>query len=144
LRGQTEFLATLHCAMRITEPTAEPWPITWLEADVKHASGGRFPCRCLPPPRNETAAHRPRLNLIDTARDQHGSGRYKTDRHLAEDRRSFYHPCFAARFGGVSGGKEIQGWRDSSHTAMFGAGKLGSAKLPMATLTYPGKPVFSQ
>jgi hypothetical protein len=30
----------------------------------------------------------------------------------------FYHPCFATRLGGVSGGKEIQGWRDSSHTAM--------------------------
>ena len=49
--------------------------------------------------------------MIDAARDQHGSGRYKTDGHLAEDRRSFYHPCFAARFGGVSGGKETQGWR---------------------------------
>ena len=55
-----------------------------------------------------------------------------------------YHPCFAARFGGVSGGSETQGWRDSSHTAMVGAGKFGSAKLPMATLTYPGKPVLSQ
>src|SRR3974390_812341 len=55
-----------------------------------------------------------------------------------------YHPCFAARFGGLSGGSETHGWRDSSHTAMFGAGKLGSAKLPMATLTYPGKPVLSQ
>ena len=55
-----------------------------------------------------------------------------------------YHPCFAMRLGGVSSGRETQGWRDSSHTAMFGAGKLGSAKLPMATLTYPGKPVFSQ
>jgi hypothetical protein len=29
---------------------------------------------------------------------------------------------------------------DSSHTAMVGAGKFGSAKLPMATATYPGKP----
>src|SRR3974377_209460 len=48
------------------------------------------------------------------------------------------------RLGGVSSGRETQGWRDSSHTAMFGAGKLGSAKLPMGTLTYPGKPVFSQ
>jgi hypothetical protein len=27
---------------------------------------------------------------------------------------------------------------------MVGAGKLGSAKLPMATATYPGKPSFSQ
>jgi hypothetical protein len=45
--------------------------------------------------------------------------------------------------GGVSGGKETQGWRDSSHTAMVGAGKFGSAKLPMATVTYPGKPSFS-
>ena len=54
-------------------------------------------------------------------------------------RRLFYHPCFTARLGGVSGGKETQGWRDSSHTAMVGAGKFGSAKLPMATATYPGK-----
>jgi hypothetical protein len=43
------------------------------------------------------------------------------------------HACFAARLGGVSGGKENQGWRDSSHTAMVGAGKFGSAKLPIAT-----------
>jgi hypothetical protein len=55
-----------------------------------------------------------------------------------------YHPCLATRLGGVSGGREIQGWRDSSHTAMVGAGKFGSAKLPMATATYPGKPSFSQ
>ena len=55
-------------------------------------------------------------------------------------RRLFYQPCFATRLGGVSGGRETQGWRDSSHTAMVGAGKLGSAKLPMATATYPGKP----
>src|SRR6516164_1359808 len=53
-------------------------------------------------------------------------------------------PCFATRLGGVSGGKETQGWRDSSHTAMVGAGKFGSAKLPMATATYPGKPSLSQ
>jgi hypothetical protein len=51
----------------------------------------------------------------------------------------FYHPCLATRLGGVSGGKEIQGWRDSSQTATVGAGKFGSAKLPMATATYPGK-----
>jgi hypothetical protein len=56
----------------------------------------------------------------------------------------FYQPCFATRLGGVSGGKETQGWRDSSHTAMVGAGKFGSAKLPMATATYPGKPSLSQ
>jgi hypothetical protein len=55
-----------------------------------------------------------------------------------------FHPCFATRLGGVSGGKETQGWRDSSHTAMVGAGKFGSAKLPMATATYPGKPSLSQ
>jgi hypothetical protein len=54
------------------------------------------------------------------------------------------HACFAARLGGVSGGKENQGWRDSSHTAMVGAGKFGSAKLPIATATTPGKPSFSQ
>src|SRR5262245_53694368 len=63
---------------------------------------------------------------------------------LAEDRRRLFHPCFATRLGGVSGGKESQGWRDSSHTAMVGAGKFGSAKLPMATATYPGKPSPSQ
>jgi len=56
----------------------------------------------------------------------------------------FYHPCFATRLGGVSVGKETQGWRDSSHTPMVGAGKSGSAKLPMATAMYPGKPSFSQ
>jgi hypothetical protein len=59
-------------------------------------------------------------------------------------RRLFYHPCFATRLGGVSGGKETQGWRDSSHTAMVGVGKFGSAKLPMATAMYPGKPSLSQ
>ena len=59
-------------------------------------------------------------------------------------RRSFYHTCFARRLGGVSGGRETQGWRDSSHTPMVGAGKFGSAKLPMATATYPGKPSPSQ
>jgi hypothetical protein len=48
------------------------------------------------------------------------------------------------RLGGVSGGKETQGWRDSSHTPIVGAGKFGSAKLPMATATYPGKPSPSQ
>jgi hypothetical protein len=56
----------------------------------------------------------------------------------------FYHPCFFIRLGATSGGKETQGWRDSSHTAMVGAGKFGSAKLPMATATYPGKPSLSQ
>src|SRR5262249_2026810 len=68
----------------------------------------------------------------------------EANRHLAEDRRLLFHPCFATRLGGVSGGKETQGWRDSSHTAMLGAGKFGSAKLPMATATYPGKPSPSQ
>jgi hypothetical protein len=33
----------------------------------------------------------------------------KADRHRAEDRRLFYHPCFATRLGGVLGGKETQG-----------------------------------
>jgi hypothetical protein len=54
------------------------------------------------------------------------------------------YPCFLARFGGVSGGNKTQGCRVSSHTAMAGAGKFGSAKLPMATVTCPGKPSFSQ
>jgi hypothetical protein len=56
--------------------------------------------------------------------------------------RLFYHACFATRLGGVSG--ETQGWRDSSHTAMVGGGKFGSAKAPIATATYPGKPSPSQ
>jgi hypothetical protein len=43
-----------------------------------------------------------------------------------------FHPCFATRLGGVSDGKETQGWRDSSHTAIVGAGKFGSAKLHLA------------
>jgi hypothetical protein len=64
----------------------------------------------------------------------------EANRHLEEDRRRLFHPCFATRLGGVSGGKESQAWHDSSHTAMVGAGKFGSAKLPMATATYPGKP----
>jgi hypothetical protein len=55
-----------------------------------------------------------------------------------------FQPCFATRFAGVSGGNATQGWRDSSHTAMVGAGNFGSAKLPMATATYPGKPLPSQ
>src|SRR5215469_12642014 len=66
------------------------------------------------------------------------SDRDKADGCLEEDRCFFYHPCFAMRLGGVSGGKDTQGWRDSSHTTMVGAGKFGSAKLPMATATYPG------
>src|ERR1700730_5597424 len=41
-----------------------------------------------------------------------------------QDRRLFYHPCFATRLGGVSGGKESQGWRDSSHTAMVRRGEI--------------------
>src|SRR5262245_38718072 len=63
---------------------------------------------------------------------------------LAKDLGWLFHPCFATRLGGVSGGRETQGWRDSSHTLMVGAGKFGSAKLPMATATYPGKPSPSQ
>src|SRR5258708_26320428 len=63
---------------------------------------------------------------------------------LAQDRRWLFHPCFATRLGGVSGGRETQGWRDSSHTLMVGARQFGSAKLPMATATYPGKPSPSQ
>jgi hypothetical protein len=54
------------------------------------------------------------------------------------------HPCFAECFGGMSGGKLTHGWRDSSHTARVGPGKLGSAKLPIATLTSPRNPAFSQ
>jgi hypothetical protein len=45
---------------------------------------------------------------------------------------------------GVSGGNETQRWHDSSHTETVGAGKFGSAKFPMATMTYPGKLSLSQ
>jgi DNA (cytosine-5)-methyltransferase 1 len=38
-------------------------------------------------------------------------------------------------------GGGTQGWRDSSHTDTVGAGKVGSARVPMATATRPGKPV---
>jgi hypothetical protein len=69
---------------------------------------------------------------------------YDPKRTSAEDRCFVHHPCFAMRLGGVSGGKDTQGWRDSSHTPMVGAGKFGSAKLPIATATYPGKPSPSQ
>ena len=55
-----------------------------------------------------------------------------------------YQPCLVVRLGGVSGGNATQGWRDSSHTAMVGAGKFGSAKLPTATATNPGKCSLSQ
>ncbi len=68
----------------------------------------------------------------------------QADRRQSVDRRAFDHPCFAMRLGGVSGGNETQGWRDSSQTAMVGPGKFGSPKLPMATATYPGKPSLSQ
>src|SRR5262249_11544046 len=68
-----------------------------------------------------------------TARDL-----YRCDTHAAGTR------TVSEACPGVSGGKESQGWRDSSHTAMVGAGKFGSAKLPMATATYPGKPSPSQ
>src|SRR5512139_1180453 len=44
------------------------------------------------------------------------------------------YPCFATRLGGMSGSKDTQGWRDSSHTAMAGGGKVGSAKLPTVTV----------
>ncbi len=54
------------------------------------------------------------------------------------------YPCFLRRVCGVPGGNDTQGWRDSSHTAMAGGGKFGSARLPMATATYPGKPSPSQ
>jgi hypothetical protein len=54
------------------------------------------------------------------------------------------HPCFATRLGGTSGDKESQGCLDSSQTAIVGAGKFGSAKLPIAMATYPGKPSPSQ
>ena len=48
------------------------------------------------------------------------------------------------RFGSVPDGKESQGWRDLSNTAMVGAGKLGSEKLPIATAMYSAKPWPSQ
>jgi hypothetical protein len=54
------------------------------------------------------------------------------------------HPCFAMRLVACSDGKGTQGWRHSSHTEMVGGGKLGSAKVPIATAITSGKPVFSQ
>jgi hypothetical protein len=33
------------------------------------------------------------------------------------------HPCLAIRSTGISGGNEIQGWRDSSQNAIVGAGR---------------------
>ena len=54
------------------------------------------------------------------------------------------HPCLAIRLGGVSGGSKTQEWRDSSHTAIVGGGKFGSAKFPTATTTSPGKLSLSQ
>lgn len=53
-------------------------------------------------------------------------------------------PCFANRLAGASGGRTTQGWRCSSQTASAGAGKFGSAKLPIATTTKPGKLSLSQ
>src|SRR5262249_53918663 len=58
---------------------------------------------------------------------------------VAQNRHWLFHPCFATRLGGVSGGREAQGGRASAHRLMVGAGNFGSAKLPMATATYPGK-----
>ena len=55
-----------------------------------------------------------------------------------------FHPCFAIRLDGASGANETQGWRDSSHTETAGAGKFGSARFPMATMTYPGELSLSQ
>jgi hypothetical protein len=43
-----------------------------------------------------------------------------------------YHACLGVRLGGVSGGRDTQGCRDSSQTAMVGAGKFGSARSPIA------------
>jgi hypothetical protein len=41
-------------------------------------------------------------------------------------RRLFYQPCFATRFGGVSGGKETQGgWSHNTHGSMHGSGTCG-------------------
>ena len=86
--------------------------------------------------------------FIDQKRLPHAAGSQSPRRHWLRlepwKTPLFYHPCFAKRLGGVLGGKETQGWRASSHTAMVGAGKFGSAKLPMATATYPGKPSPSQ
>ena len=44
-------------------------------------------------------------------------------------------PCFGMRLGAVSGGRVTQGCLESSHTEIVGPGKLGSAKVPMATAT---------
>ena len=44
-------------------------------------------------------------------------------------------PCFAACLGGTPSGNATHAWRCSSQTAIVGAGKPGSAKVPMATAT---------
>src|SRR5262249_13311745 len=54
------------------------------------------------------------------------------------------YPCFAVRFGGVSGGRERHGCPDSSPTPLLGAGEFVASTLAMATATYPGKPSPSQ
>jgi len=61
------------------------------------------------------------LRLEFVPRERSGSRAHESrlvreaNRHLAEDRRRLFHPCFATRLGGVSGGKETQGWRESRH-----------------------------
>src|SRR5262249_22906129 len=109
---------------------------------------------CLGPPRG---SHYPahltskRLQLLRVC--ECSDVRFDPKRTLPTHRRSpntrrrttgCFYPCFAMRLGGVSDGKDTQGCRDSSHTPIAGAGKFGSAKLPMATATYPGKPSPSQ
>jgi hypothetical protein len=61
---------------------------------------------------------------------------------MLREKRPGDQPCFAIRL--VSEGNETQGWRVPSHTEMAGAEKFGSAKLPMATATIPGKASFSK
>ena len=71
---------------------------------------------------------------------QDGNSRDGVVQRAADQHNPSNHPCFGARLGGTSGGSATHGWRASSHTAIVGAGKSGSAKVPMATATKPGKP----
>ena len=54
------------------------------------------------------------------------------------------HHCFNGTLGGVSGGNVTPTGGEITPPRSSALGKVGSAKLPMATVTWPGKPSFSQ
>lgn len=125
--------ARLGAALREAETIGIPYEVDESRASAKHA----------PKSKNRRVVVAPDVVAaceISALRPQSGHWGHTWQNNAS----CFCHPCFVMRLGGVSGGMETQGWRDSSHTAMVGAGKYGSAKLPMATVTVPGKPSFSQ